>query len=51
MTAIDGVAAGQMSGRDLMCRTSQPEGTKVKLDHTRDGKRAQAELTLRTLLP
>jgi putative serine protease PepD len=51
VTAIDTVPAKQMSGRDAFRRFTQAEGTKVAVGYVRDGKVAQTEVTLRTLLP
>jgi predicted aspartyl protease len=51
ITAIDEVPANQLSSRDVLRRMTQPEGTKVALNYTRDGHPAQTELTLRVLLP
>ncbi len=51
VTAIDGVPAKQLGGRDAMRTMTQDEGTKVTVAYTRDGKSAEATLTLKTLLP
>ena len=51
VTAIDGKPAKALSGRDVLRLMTRAEGTKVVLDYTRDGKPAQAELTLKILLP
>lgn len=51
ITAIDGIPASQLSARDVLRRMTQPAGTRVALNYTRDGRPAQANLTLKVLLP
>ena len=49
--AVDGNAATQLSRWDLLQSFTRPEGTKIALTYLRDGKRADAALILKTLLP
>jgi predicted aspartyl protease len=51
ITAIDGKPARDLSGRDVLRLMIRPEGTKVALNYTRDGKPEKAELALKILLP
>ncbi len=51
VTALDGTPAKVISPHDAVMKSVQPEGTKITMSYVRDGKPAQAEVTLRTLLP